>query len=142
MSLFRQCDKIRFHPQLSKKSNILILPKTEFRDKILPKSYRPIALLSSLGKGLERLIARRLSFLALKYRILTKNQCSTTPLRSAVDLTTALSCDIQSTWDEKIVAGCITMDIKGDFDRIQRGSFYKKLREHGSKVLSAGFLHF
>ena len=58
------------------------------RDRSLPKSYRPIALLSCLGKGLERLLARRLAHSALKLGILARDQCSAVPKRAATDLTT------------------------------------------------------
>lgn len=71
--LFRLCDLQGLHPNAFKKASIIILPKTGNRNKALPKSYRPIALLSCLGKGLERLMARRLSFLALSQNILANN---------------------------------------------------------------------
>lgn len=56
-----------------KKARIIIIPKAGNRNRALPASYRPISLLSYLGKGLERLIARRLSFIAMKYKILAQD---------------------------------------------------------------------
>lgn len=87
--------------------------------------------MSYLGKGLERLMARRLSFLALSQNILAKNQCSAVPHRSATDLTVALASDIQSAWLEKKIAGIVTVDFKGAFDGIQRGSLCHNLRTQG-----------
>lgn len=80
--LFNHCIKLGVHPSAFKKAVIIILPKTGKRDRSLPKSYRPIALLSCLGKGLERLIARRISYWALKSEILARDQCSAVRQRS------------------------------------------------------------
>ncbi|KAI0994854.1 hypothetical protein K3495_g13328, partial [Podosphaera aphanis] len=130
-ALFRRCDQLGWHPTPFKKANVIILPKSGDRNFNLPNSYRPIALLSCLGKGLERLIARRISHLALKNGILARDQCSAVPRRSAIDLTTALTCDIQSAWVEKKIAGIVTMDVKGAFDGIQKGSLSLCLRRQG-----------
>jgi hypothetical protein len=41
------------------------------RDWRLPRSWRPIALLSCIGKGLERIVARRIAWTAMTYKILS-----------------------------------------------------------------------
>ena len=130
-ALFRQCDLLGHHPLSFKKASVIILPKSGDRNFSLPNSYRPIALLSCLGKGFERLIARRLSYLALQHRVLAKDQCSSVPRRSAIDLTTALACDIQSAWAQKKIAGMVTVDVKGAFDGIQKGRLSLCLRSQG-----------
>lgn len=71
-----------------------MLLKSGPRDHSIPNSFRPISLLSCIGKGLERLISQRMANLAVKYNILSRYQCSATPMRSAVDLTTTLVTDI------------------------------------------------
>lgn len=131
VTLFQRCYDRGVHPSIFKQAQVVILPKSGRRDRASPSSYRPISLLSCLGKGLERVLARRISFLALRMHILGKDQCSAVSRRSAVDLTTALACDIQSAWDEKLVAGMITLDIKGAFDGIAQGRLVNRLREQG-----------
>lgn len=93
--------EIGIHPKAFKTAKVIILPKCGTRDLSSPNSYRPIALLSCLGKGLERLIARRLSYWALQYKILALNQCGAIKHRSASDLTTALLCDVRQAWERK-----------------------------------------
>ncbi|KAI1002253.1 hypothetical protein K3495_g5949 [Podosphaera aphanis] len=90
INLFNHCMKLGFHPSAFQKAVVTILPKTEKRDRSLPISYRLIALLSCLGKVLERLIARRISCWALKSEILARDQCRAVRQRSAIDLTIAL----------------------------------------------------
>ncbi|VDB91097.1 BgtTE-56094 [Blumeria graminis f. sp. tritici] len=76
-------------------------------------------------------MARRLSFLALKYWVLAEDQCSAIPLCSTSDLTTALACDIQEKWVEKKVAGIVTVNVQGAFDGIQKGRLCYRLRNQG-----------
>ncbi|POS84577.1 hypothetical protein EPUL_002799 [Erysiphe pulchra] len=78
--------------------------------------------------GLEGLVARRISYLALKFKILARNQCSVVSRRSAVDLTTALHCDIRNVWEKGKVAGIVTVDVNGAFDGVLRNHLILKLR--------------
>lgn len=129
--LFRSCLRQGVHPPVFKAAEVVILKKPGDKDLSLPDSYRPIALLSCLGKGLERLLARRISYLALRLGILGRDQCSAVSKRSATDLTTALVCDIQQAWKQKRVAGMVTLDVKGAFDSILGGRLLVRLREQG-----------
>lgn len=131
VTLFQNCYNKGVHPSVFKQAQVVVLPKSGPRDRSLPKAYRPISLLSCLGKGLERLLARRISFLALRNDILAIDQCSAVSKRSAVDLTTALTCDVQTALDSKSVAGMVTVDIKGAFDGIAKGRLVHRLREQG-----------
>ena len=55
-----------------------------------PNAWRPIALLSCLGKGLERLIARRLAYAAIKHGVLNPQQFRALLKRAATDLVACL----------------------------------------------------
>jgi hypothetical protein len=48
-----------------------------------------------LGKGLERLLARNIAWIAITHKVLVSYQFSTLPLRSAVDLTTYLMHNVE-----------------------------------------------
>lgn len=60
-------------PEQWKMATIVPLKKGGTRDWTKAKSYRPISLLATLGKGLEAVIAERLAYLAEKYHLLPKN---------------------------------------------------------------------
>lgn len=130
-ALFQSCVRAQVHPTAFKQAEVVILPKPGKRDRALPKSYRPIALLSCLGKGLERLQARRIAYLALQTRILAEDQCGAISKRSATDLTTALASDVEEAWADKKVAGVVTVDVKGAFDGILHGRLARRLLEQG-----------
>lgn len=95
-----------------------MIRKSGQRNWTLLNSYRPIVLLSCLGKGLERLLARRIVFLAIKNRVLGRYQRSAVPMRCTVDLTSTLATDIQTAWTEKQVTSIVTLDVKGAFDGV------------------------
>ncbi|POS87428.1 hypothetical protein EPUL_001522 [Erysiphe pulchra] len=129
--LFRQCIHSGIHLKEFKQSYILLIRKNGERDWTLPNSYRPILLLSCLGKGLERLLARRIAFLAIKNRILGRYQCSGVPMRCTVDFTTTLVTDIQTAWMNKEVAAISTLDVKGAFDGVLHNRLIFRLRSQG-----------
>ena len=60
-NLFRACLKLGYHPREFKKANTIVLRKPKKEDYTEPKSYRPIALLDTMGKALEGIVAKRLS---------------------------------------------------------------------------------
>ncbi|KAI0995343.1 hypothetical protein K3495_g12840 [Podosphaera aphanis] len=96
-----------------------------------PRSYRPIALLSVLGKGLERLVAKRMSWVANKYKVLARQHFGVLSIRSSVDLTTSLTHDIETALAKGMTATMATLDIKGAFDSVLPGRLVRRLREQG-----------
>ncbi|KAI0991303.1 hypothetical protein K3495_g16884, partial [Podosphaera aphanis] len=62
------------HPKCFRSAIVAIIAKPNKVDMSSPRSYRPIALLSVLGKGLERLVAKRMSWIAIKHKVLARQQ--------------------------------------------------------------------
>ena len=56
-NLFQACITLRYHPLEFKKACTIAYKKQGKKDYTQVGSYRPIALLESLGKALERIIA-------------------------------------------------------------------------------------
>ncbi|KAF4338780.1 reverse transcriptase [Fusarium beomiforme] len=85
-----------------------MIAKPGRRDLTSPRAWRPVSLLSCLGKGLERLIARRLAWAAVHYGVLHPQQAGVLPKRSAADLVTALVHDIEEAFARKKVTTLVT----------------------------------
>ena len=100
-------------------------------DRSSPRSYRPIALSSVLGKGLEKLMAKRMSWIVIKYKVLTRQQFGALPLRSSTDLTTCLTHDVEAVMAKGWTTSIATLDIKGAFDVVLPGRLVHRLREQG-----------
>ncbi|KAI0999062.1 hypothetical protein K3495_g9133 [Podosphaera aphanis] len=111
-----------------------MIGKPNKTDMASPRSYRPIALLSVLGKGLERLVAKMISWIAIQYKILARQQFGALPKRSSVDLTTCLTHDVETALARGLTATMATLDIKGAFDAVLPGRLVRRMREQERKV--------
>ncbi|OHW97429.1 reverse transcriptase RNaseH [Colletotrichum incanum] len=120
-----------YFPQPFRKAEIVMIQKAGKTDFSKAGSWRPIALLSCLGKGLERLIARRMSHLTILEGVASPQQIGALLGRSAVDLTTCLAHDIEMALDKGLTATLVTMDVKGAFDFVLRNRLIVRLRQHG-----------
>ena len=74
LSLASACVSLRHWPRHFKESVSMIIPKPGKPAYDTPKAFRPIVLLNTLGKLIEKMIARQLQFDAVKYSILHPNQ--------------------------------------------------------------------
>ncbi|KAF8701567.1 hypothetical protein AX14_000387 [Amanita brunnescens Koide BX004] len=77
-------------PRWFKQSISVIIPKPKKTDYTLPKSYRPIALLNTLGKLLTKVIANRLQFDAAANNLLHHGQCGGVQKHATIDAGLAL----------------------------------------------------
>ena len=71
-SLFNQCVEIGYFPQGLKVAKVIPLFKGALKESL--ENYRPISLLSSLGKIFERIIFNRMYNFANKQKILYEKQ--------------------------------------------------------------------
>ncbi|TVY73798.1 putative RNA-directed DNA polymerase from transposon BS [Fusarium oxysporum f. sp. cubense] len=129
--LFERCLTIGHHPKPFKEAEVVMIAKPGRRDLTEPRAWRPISLLSCLGKGLERLIARRLAWAAVHYSVLHPQQAGALPKRSATDLVTALIHDIEEAFARKKVTTLVTMDVQGAFDTVMCNRLVLRLRKQG-----------
>ena len=72
-------------PQHFKESVSVIIPKPNKPDYMIPKAYRPIALLNTLGKLLTKILANRLQHDAAEFNILHRDQFGGIQGHSTID---------------------------------------------------------
>ncbi|KAF8684340.1 hypothetical protein AX14_004144 [Amanita brunnescens Koide BX004] len=88
--LFNNICNAGIWPRWFKESVSVIIPKPKKTDYTLPKSYRPIALLNTLGKLLTKIIANRLQFDAAAHSLLHQGQCGGVQKHTTIDAGLAL----------------------------------------------------
>lgn len=88
------CLRLGAFPRAFKNALVCTLSKPG-RDPHTYKGWRPITLLSVLGKGIERLLARRMTALALTAGLIPPDTAGAVPTRSAADLVTACVYDAE-----------------------------------------------
>jgi hypothetical protein len=98
-NLFQKCLSIGYHPQPPKEAEVVMIPKLSKLDYSDPGAYRPISLLSCLGKGLEQLIARRIAWTIIKCGILAPQHFRALLKRAATNLVAALVHNIEQAFD-------------------------------------------
>jgi Reverse transcriptase (RNA-dependent DNA polymerase)/Endonuclease-reverse transcriptase len=130
-NLFEACLRLGYHPKCFRHAVLVMAQKPNKTDRSSPRSYRPIALLAVLGKGLERLIARNMAWVAVTHKVVASQQFGALPLRSAVDLTTCLTHDVEDALNQGRTASLLTLDVKGAFDAVLPGRLVRRLREQG-----------
>lgn len=130
-ALYKASIQLRYYPKAFKAARVVIIPKPGKRDLTDPGSYRPISLLSCLGKGLERILAKRMAFHAIRDRVLVRTQAGALPKRSAVDLVASLIADVEEALNKGRSAVLLMLDIKGAFDTVSPSKLASRLRLQG-----------
>ncbi|XP_048480282.1 uncharacterized protein LOC119694816, partial [Plutella xylostella] len=114
MEIANQCLAISYFPSQWKSAHVVILRKSGKEDYTHPKSYRPIGLLSVLGKILEKLLVGRLQYHLLP--TLNPKQYGFMPQRGTDDALYDLVKHIRSQLQAKQSVIVVSLDIEGAFD--------------------------
>lgn len=132
--LYQRCLELSHFPAAWKRAEVVMLPKVGKRDRSLVSSWRPIALLSCISKGLERIFARRIAWAALTKGILSSTHGGALPRRSATDLICALMHEIETALAEGKVVTMVTSDVKGAFDALLKKRLLREMRQFGFDI--------
>jgi hypothetical protein len=100
-------------PKQWKVAKIIPLKKPNKDDYTLAKAWRPISLLSTLGKLLEAVVAERISFAVETYGLLPANHFGARKQRSAEQALLLLQERIYTAWRNKRVVSLVSFDVKG-----------------------------
>lgn len=102
------------------------LPKLILRPKYLSCSYQLITLLLYSGKALKKVIAHRLSKIAIKMRLIGPKNLVAVARHLAMNAAATLTHNIDKACQNSEVLTLLVFDIKGVFDSITE----KKLTAH------------
>jgi hypothetical protein len=122
------CLKLAYFPSKWKKANVIPIKKPG-KDPSSVASYRPISLLSSLSKLLEKVILKRLLSFADSNNIIPKEQHGFRSRYSTTNQLMRITNYIKSKLNEKFSTGMILLDVEKAFDRVwHEGLIYKMLK--------------
>ena len=96
-----------------------------------PSNYKPVFLLSVVGKVLERIVAEVTCQHLSENHLLSDKQFGFRPGRSTSDLLLLLSKDWQDALDEGLYTLMLTLHVAGAFDRACHAGLVEKLRAKG-----------
>ncbi|KAF7761993.1 hypothetical protein Agabi119p4_9985 [Agaricus bisporus var. burnettii] len=125
-------------PQHFKSSVSVIIPKPSKPSYDRAKAFRPIVLLNTLGKLIEKMIANRLQFESLEHQVIHSCQTGGICQRSTEDAATVLAHHVRAGWSKKKETSVLAFDIAQFFPSLNHNVLVKVLEHSGfnSKVVS------
>ena len=111
LSLANACISLHHWPRNFKESVSIIIPKLGKPAYDTPKAFGPIVLLNTLGKLIEKMIAKWLQFDTVRYGILHPNQLRGVAQRSTEDAGVFLTHLVWAGWAKGFKTSIIAFDI-------------------------------
>lgn len=130
-TIFTKSVDLGYYPRKWKQARIIVLRKPGKPDYSVPGAYRPISLLNTLGKLLEAVMARRLSYWAEKYKLLPDTQFGGRPGRNTEQALLVLTNAVDRAWVRSRVVTLIAFDLKGAFNGVSKTTLDARLRAKG-----------
>lgn len=126
------CWQAEHYPARFRIAETLCLKKPGKGDYSQPGSWRPIALLSVVGKVIEKVTANRLRELAEEHKLFPSQQMGGRRHRSTYTALELLTEQIHTIWSSKnLVASLLSLDISGAFDSVVVLRLLDVLRKKG-----------
>jgi hypothetical protein len=107
----------------------------------VPKAYRLIALLNTLGKLLTAIIVEQLTYYTEKHALLPPLHFRGRPGRTTTDALHTLTYKIKDTWHKKQVVSVLFLDIKGAFPNAVHERLLHNLKTWKVPTKIAEFIH-
>ncbi len=126
--IFNKCLDTGFFPMHFRSSITVVFHKPGKLDYTTAKAYHPIALLNTLGKALEFILAKRITYLAETYRLLPHNHFGSRRDRSTKHALYYIVKRIYSSWNKRKIPSVLLLDITGAFDNVPKDRLLHNLR--------------
>ena len=130
LQLYNTSWKSGIIPQAWKEATMIPIHKSG-KDRTTPASYRPISLLSCLGKTMERMINTRLMWYLEHNNILIEEQAGFRKGRCTEDQITLIAQEIEDGFQVKKHTVVVWVDMEKAFDRVWREGLLYKLKDCG-----------
>ncbi|GBM81847.1 Retrovirus-related Pol polyprotein from type-1 retrotransposable element R1 [Araneus ventricosus] len=124
--IFNKCLQLGSFPRAWKTAKLVLINKPD-KDPEIPKSYRPICLISVIGKVLDKLLPQRITHLLVTRNMLHPNQHGFRKEKSCETANYALWKTINSALKSRQKIAIVSLDVSGAFDSVWRPSVLQQL---------------
>jgi hypothetical protein len=121
VDVYNACLTLGHHPPRWKEAKVVAIPKPDKPDYSLPKAHRPISLLETMSKLLEKAVAKRMQHDIVAHELIYTNQFGGRAHSSCLDAGLTLLHDVQSAHRAGLKAGILLFDVRGFFDNVNHG---------------------
>jgi hypothetical protein len=118
-------------PAQWRNAKIIPLKKPGKGNYTVAKAWRPISLLSTLGKALESVVAERISYMVETFGLLPANHFGARKKRSTEQALLLLQESIYKAWRAKKVLSLISFDVKGAYNGVYKDRLLQRLTARG-----------
>ena len=118
-------------PTQWRNAKIIPLKKPNKGDYMVAKAWRPISLLSTLGKTLESVVAERISHAVETSGLLPTNHFGARKKRSAEQALLLLQEHIYNAWRSRKVLSLVSFDVKGAYNGVYKDRLLQRLAARG-----------
>ena len=118
-------------PTQWRNARIIPLKKPNKGDYTVGKAWRPISLLSTLGKALESVVAERISYAVETFGLLPTNHFGARKKRSAEQALVLLQEHIYTAWRSRKVLSLVSFDVKGAYNGVYKERLLQRLTARG-----------
>jgi len=115
ISITNTCIELGYWPKYFKVSTTIVIPKPNKSSYDHPKAFRPIVLLNTLGKLIEKVIAERLQFIVASNCFIHPCQLGGLKFKSTADAGIALTHIIRSGWARGRSTSSLSFDVSQFF---------------------------
>jgi ribonuclease HI len=129
--LFRASLSLPYYPEQWRNSSIIVLRKPGKPNYRIPKAYRPIELLCSIGKVLSSVVAEDIIRASDRLGLLPSHQFGSRPGRATTDALHLAVTWIKNQWRKGNVVSGLFLDVKGAFPSIVVNRLAHDMRTRG-----------
>ena len=139
LDLANACIQVGHWPKHFKYSILVIIPKPGKPSYPTPKLFRPIVLLNTIGKLIEKMISNRLQFNMIKFDLVYPNQVGGVRQRSTEDDRLFLTHLVLTGWAKGKKTSVVAFDIAQFFPSLNHAMLLAILQKQGFSCIVTKF---
>lgn len=139
--LYQRSIALQHVPRTWAEAKIMVIPKPGKPDYSIPKAYRPISLLRIISKGLERVVAQRLSEFCERTDRLSPTQFGARPRRSTEQALAILVEKAYDAWRVQDVLSLVTFDVQGAYNGVNKDILKERLEACAIPKVLVGWIY-